>query len=32
MGERVKFWDDFIAKYSALAEDGVVKDKNHDEL
>ncbi|CAK1584385.1 unnamed protein product [Parnassius mnemosyne] len=32
LGERAKFWDNFIAKYSALAKEGVVSDKYHDEL
>ncbi|CAH2089351.1 unnamed protein product [Euphydryas editha] len=33
LGEREKFWDDFLAKYSKLAKDGVIQDeKKHDEL
>ncbi|XP_068620373.1 esterase E4-like [Battus philenor] len=32
MGNRTKFWDDFIKKYSTLAIDGVVNDTGHDEL
>ncbi|XP_047536540.1 esterase E4-like [Vanessa atalanta] len=33
LGEREKFWDNFLAKYSELAIDGVVQDsKIHDEL
>ncbi|XP_026491214.2 esterase E4-like [Vanessa tameamea] len=33
LGEREKFWDNFLAKYSELAIDGVVQDsKKHDEL
>lgn len=30
--DKVKFWDDFLAKYKSLAVDGVVKDNNRDEL
>lgn len=32
LGERKKFWDDFISKYSALAQDGLVTDPSHEEL
>ncbi|CAH2042176.1 unnamed protein product, partial [Iphiclides podalirius] len=32
LGERIKFWDDFMNKYSALAQDGLVTDYSHDEL
>lgn len=29
--DRIKFWDDFLAKYKAIAVDGVIKDEK-DEL